>query len=155
MRVIEGKLDAAGMRFGIIASRFNGFITERLLDGAVSALKRHGADTDGNVDVVWVPGAFEISFCAHRMAGSGKYDALVCVGAVIRGETPHFDLICAEAARGVGSAMNQHGIPIGFGLLSTNTVEQAVDRAGAKMGNKGYEAAVTAIEMASLNKELS
>ncbi len=155
MRVIEGKLDATGMRFGIIASRFNGFITERLLDGAVSALKRHGADTDGNVDVVWVPGAFEISFCAHRMAGSGKYDALICVGAVIRGETPHFDLICAEAARGVGSAMNQHGVPIGFGLLSTNTVEQAVDRAGVKMGNKGSEAAVTAIEMASLNKELS
>ena len=155
MRVIEGKLDATGMRFGIIASRFNGFITERLLDGAVSALKRHGADTDGNVDVVWVPGAFEISFCAHRMAGSGKYDALICVGAVIRGETPHFDLICAEAARGVGGAMNRHGVPIGFGLLSTNTVEQAVDRAGAKMGNKGSEAAVTAIEMASLNKELS
>ena len=99
------------MRFGIIASRFNAFITERLLDGAVSGLRRHGADTDANVDVVWVPGAFEISFCAHKMAKSGKYDALICVGAVIRGETPHFDYICGEASRGVGNAMNQYGIP--------------------------------------------
>lgn len=155
MRTIEGKLDAAGMRFGVVASRFNGFITERLLDGAVSALSRHGADTDQNVDVVWVPGAFEISFCIQKMAKSGKYDALICVGAVIRGETPHFDYICGEAARGVGSAINQYGIPVAFGLLTTNTVEQAVDRAGAKMGNKGSEAAVTAIEMASLGKELS
>ena len=155
MGVIEGKLDATGMRFGIIASRFNGFITERLLDGALGALRRHGADTDENVDVVWVPGAFEISFSAHKMAASGKYDALICIGAVIRGETPHFDYICGEASRGVGHAMNQYGVPIAFGLLTTNTVEQAVDRAGAKMGNKGFEAAVTAIEMASLSKQLS
>lgn len=155
MGMIEGKLDAAAMRFGIIASRFNGFITERLLDGALGALRRHGADTDKDVDVVWVPGAFEISFCAHKMAASGKYDALICVGAVIRGETAHFDYICGEASRGVGNAMNQYGVPIAFGLLTTNTVEQAVDRAGAKMGNKGFEAAVTAIEMASLSKQLS
>lgn len=155
MRVIEGKLDATGMRFGIIASRFNSFITERLLHGAVDGLRRHGADVDENVDVAWVPGAFEISFCAHKMAASGRYDALICVGAVIRGDTPHFDYICAEASRGAGNAMNQHGVPIAFGLLTTNTVEQAVDRAGAKMGNKGFEAAVTAIEMASLGKQLA
>lgn len=152
MGVIEGKLDAAAMRFGVIASRFNGFITERLLDGAANALRRHGAGDD--VDVVWVPGAFEISFCAHKMAASGKYDALICLGAVIRGETPHFDYICGAAARGVSDAMNRYGVPIAFGLLTTNTVEQAVDRAGAKMGNKGFEAAVTAIEMASLSREL-
>ncbi len=155
MRVIEGKLDATGMRFGIIASRFNSFITERLLQGAMDGLRRHGADVDENVDVVWVPGAFEISFCAHKMAASGRYDALICVGAVIRGDTPHFDYICGEASRGVGNAMNQHGLPIAFGLLTTNTVEQAVDRAGAKMGNKGFEAAVTAIEMASLGRQLA
>ena len=153
MEVIEGKLDAAAMRFGIIASRFNGFITERLLDGAANALKRHGAGDDA-VDVVWVPGAFEISFCAHKMAASGKYDALICLGAVIRGETPHFDYICAAASRGVGDAMNRYGVPIAFGLLTTNTVEQAVDRAGAKMGNKGFEAAVTAVEMANLSRDL-
>ena len=155
MRVIEGKLDATGMRFGIIASRFNSFITERLLQGAVDGLRRHGADVEANVDVAWVPGAFEISFGAHKMAASGRYDALICVGAVIRGETPHFDYICGEAARGVGNAMTHYGVPIAFGLLTTNTVEQAVDRAGAKMGNKGFEAAVTAIEMASLGKQLA
>lgn len=155
MGVIEGKLDATGMRFCIIASRFNSFITDRLLGGAVGALGRHGANTVDDVDVVWVPGAFEISLCAHKVAATGKYDALICVGAVIRGETPHFDYICSEASRGVGSAMNQYGVPIAFGLLTTNTVEQAVDRAGAKMGNKGSEAAMTAIEMASLSKQLS
>jgi 6,7-dimethyl-8-ribityllumazine synthase len=154
MRVIEGKLVGQAMRFGIIASRFNSFITERLLDGALNGLRRHGADED-SVDVVWVPGAFEISFFAHKMAASEKYDALICLGAVIRGDTPHFDYICGEVSRGVGHAMNQYGVPIAFGVLTTNTVEQAVDRAGAKMGNKGFEAAVTAIEMASLNKELS
>jgi len=154
MRVIEGKLAGQAMRFGIIASRFNSFITERLLDGALSGLRRHGADED-SVDVVWVPGAFEIAFFAHKMAASEKYDALICLGAVIRGDTPHFDYICGEVSRGVGHAMHQYGVPIAFGVLTTNTVEQAVDRAGAKMGNKGFEAAVTAIEMASLNKELS
>ena len=154
MRVIEGKLDGHAMRVGIIASRFNSFITERLLDGALSGLRRHGASEE-SVDVVWVPGAFEISFFAHKMAASEKYDALICLGAVIRGDTPHFDYICGEVSRGVGHAMNQYGVPIAFGVLTTNTVEQAVDRAGAKMGNKGFEAAVTAIEMANLNKELS
>ena len=154
MRVIEGKLDGQAMTFGIIASRFNNFITERLLDGALNGLRRHGANEE-QVDVVWVPGAFEISFFAHKMAASEKYDALICLGAVIRGDTPHFDYICGEVSRGVGHAMNQYGVPIVFGVLTTNTVEQAVDRAGAKMGNKGFEAAVTAIEMANLNKELS
>lgn len=154
MRTIEGRLDGHGMRFGIIASRFNGFITERLLDGALGGLRRHGAG-DASVDVVWVPGAFEISFIAHKMAASERYDALICVGAVIRGDTPHFDYICAELSRGLGHAMNEYGVPIAFGVLTTNTVEQAVDRAGAKMGNKGYEAAVAAIEMASLTKEFT
>jgi len=154
MPVFEGKLDGQGMRFGIIASRFNNFITERLVDGALNGLRRHGANEE-SIDVVWVPGAFEISFFAHRMAASEKYDALICLGAVIRGDTPHFDYICGEVSRGVGHAMNQYGVPMAFGVLTTNTVEQAVDRAGAKMGNKGFEAAVTAIEMANLNKELS
>lgn len=154
MRTIEGKLDGHGMRFGIVASRFNSFITDRLLEGALGGLRRHGVG-DGSVDVVWVPGAFEISYIAHKMAASERYDALVCLGAVIRGDTPHFDYICAELSRGIGHAMNEYGIPIGFGVLTTNTVEQAVDRAGAKLGNKGYEAAVAAIEMASLTKEFA
>lgn len=154
MRTIEGRLDGHGMRFGIIASRFNSFITEKLLEGAVGGLRRHGA-ADGSVDVVWVPGAFEISFIAHKMAASERYDALICVGAVIRGDTPHFDYICAELSRGIGHAMNEYGVPIAFGVLTTNTVEQAVDRAGAKLGNKGYDAAVAAIEMASLAKEFA
>lgn len=154
MRVIEGKLDGQAMKFGIIASRFNNFITDRLLEGALNGLRRHGVNDD-SVDVVWVPGAFEISFFAHKMAASKQYDALICLGAVIRGDTPHFDYICGEVSSGVGHAMNQYGVPIAFGVLTTNTVEQAVDRAGAKMGNKGFEAAVTAIEMANLNKELS
>jgi len=154
MRTIEGKLDGHGMRFGVIASRFNSFITERLLEGALGGLRRHGA-AEGSVDVVWVPGAFEISYLAHKMAASERYDALVCLGAVIRGDTPHFDYICGELSRGIGHAMNEYGVPIAFGVLTTNTVEQAIDRAGAKMGNKGYEAAVAAIEMASLTKEFA
>ena len=137
MRVIEGKLGGQGMRFGIVASRFNSFITEKLLDGALDGLRRHGAD-EASLDVVWVPGAFEISFFAHKMAASKRYDALICLGAVIRGDTPHFDLICGEVSRGVGHAMNEYSVPIAFGVLTTNTVEQAVDRAGAKMGNKGF-----------------
>lgn len=153
-RVIEGKLDARKMKVGIIVSRFNNFITEKLLGGAMEALKQHGGE-DENIDVVHVPGAFEIPLFAHKMAASGKYTALVCLGAVIRGETPHFEYISAEVSRGIASAMIEHRIPIAFGVLTTNTLEQAVERSGTKMGNKGYEAALTAIEMASLSREVS
>ncbi len=153
-RVIEGKLDARKMKLGIIVSRFNNFITEKLLGGAMEALKQHGGE-DENIDVVHVPGAFEIPLFAHKMAASGKYTALVCLGAVIRGETPHFEYISAEVSRGIANAMIEHRIPIAFGVLTTNTLEQAVERSGTKMGNKGYEAALTAIEMASLSREVS
>ncbi|MFQ5849390.1 MAG: 6,7-dimethyl-8-ribityllumazine synthase [Candidatus Binatia bacterium] len=153
-RVIEGKLDARGMKFGIIVSRFNSFITEKLLDGAMDAFKRHGGE-DENIDIARVPGSFEIPIFADKMAASGNYDALVCLGAVIRGETPHFEYIAGEVARGIGNVMLGHRIPIAFGVLTTNTLEQAVQRAGTKMGNKGFEAALTAIEMASLSREIS
>lgn len=153
-RVIEGKLDARQMKVGIIVSRFNNFITEKLLGGAMEALKQHGGE-DENIDVVHVPGAFEIPLFAHKMAASGKYTALVCLGAVIRGETPHFEYISAEVSRGIANAMIEHRIPIAFGVLTTDTLEQAVERSGTKMGNKGYEAALTAIEMASLNRQIS
>ncbi len=153
-RVIEGKLDARNMKVGIIVSRFNNFITEKLLEGAMEALKQHGGE-DENIDVVHVPGAFEIPLFAHKMAASGKYTALVCLGAVIRGDTPHFEYISAEVSRGIANAMIEHRMPIAFGVLTTNTLEQAVERSGTKMGNKGYEAAVTAIEMASLSREVS
>ncbi len=151
--LIEGKLDARGMRFGIIVSHFNNFVTEKLLEGALDGLKSHGGE-ESNIDIVRVPGAFEIPLLAYKMAGSGKYDALVCLGAVIRGETPHFDYIAAEVSRGIAEAISQHRIPIAFGVLTTNTVEQAMKRAGTKSGNKGFEAALTAIEMASLNREI-
>ncbi len=154
VKVIEGKLDAHKMKFGIIVSRFNSFITEKLLEGAIDALKRHGGE-EQNIDVVRVPGSFEIPFFAHKMAASGKYDALICLGAVIRGDTPHFEYIAGEVSRGISSAMLEHRIPIAFGVLTTNTLEQAIERAGSKMGNKGFEAAQTAIEMASLSKEIS
>jgi 6,7-dimethyl-8-ribityllumazine synthase len=151
--VIEGKLNAQGMKFGIIVSRFNSFVTEKLLEGALDGLKSHGGE-ENNIDVVRVPGAFEIPLLAYRMAGSGRYDALICLGAVIRGETPHFDYIAAEVSRGIADAISQHRIPIAFGVLTTNSVEQAMERSGVKSGNKGFEAALTAIEMANLNREI-
>lgn len=152
-KVIEGKLDARGMRFGIIVSRFNNFVTEKLLEGAMDALKQHKIE-DKNIDIVRVPGSFEIPLLAHKMAASRKYDALVCLGAVIRGDTPHFEYIAAEVSRGIGNAILEHRIPISFGVLTTNNVDQAMERAGAKTGNKGFEAALTAIEMASLNRKI-
>jgi 6,7-dimethyl-8-ribityllumazine synthase len=151
--VIEGKLDAQGMKFGIIVSRFNNFVTEKLLEGALDGLQSHGGE-ENNIDIVQVPGAFEIPLLACKMAGSGRYDALICLGAVIRGETPHFDYIAAEVSRGIAGVMSQYRIPIAFGVLTTNNVEQAMERAGAKSGNKGFEAALTAIEMVSLNREI-
>lgn len=152
-RTLEGNLNAAGLRFGIVVSRFNDFITSRLLAGAEDAIRRHDGDPD-LVDVAWVPGAFEIPLVAQRMAASGRWDAVICLGAVIRGSTPHFDFVASEAAKGVAQAMMQTGVPISFGILTTDTIEQAVERAGTKAGNKGFEAAVSAIEMANLMKVL-
>ena len=152
-RVIEGELSAQGLRFGIIASRFNSFITERLLAGAVDALERMGASAK-SIDVVKVPGSLEIPMVAREMATSGNYDALICLGAVIRGDTPHFDYVAGESSRGIAAAGRETGVPTIFGVLTCNTLEQAIDRAGAKGGNKGFDAAMTAIEMANLAKEL-
>lgn len=150
-RVIEGKLDARGLRFGIIVSRFNAVVTEKLLGGALDGLKRHGG-AEESIDVLRVPGCFEIPLFARKMAASGKYDALVCLGAVIRGETAHFEHIATEVTRGIGSAMRELNVPIAFGVLTTYTMEQALQRAGAEMENKGFEAALVAIEMANLNR---
>lgn len=149
MNRIEGKLLAEGQRIGIVAARFNEFITSRLLSGACDAFVRHGGNED-NLDVAWVPGAFEIPLAAKKMAESGKYDAVVCLGAVIRGATPHFDMVANESAKGVASVGLQTGLPVIFGILTVDSIEQAVERAGTKAGNKGAEAMVTAIEMVNL-----
>jgi len=152
-RFIEGKLDATGLRFGIIVSRFNSFIGERLLEGALDALVRHGGD-DGDIDVVRVPGAFEIPLTAQKLAQKGNYDAVICLGAVIRGSTPHFDYVAAEVSKGIAHVSLATGVPVVFGVLTTDTIEQAIERAGTKAGNKGFDAAVTAIETARLYREL-
>ena len=152
-KVIEGALDATGMRLGIIVSRFNGFVTERLLEGAMEALRAHGGE-EKNIDIVRVPGAFEIPLLARKMAASGKYDALVCLGAVIRGDTPHFEYIAQAVTSGIGAVISEYRLPVSFGVLTTNNVEQAMERAGVKTENKGYEAALTAVEMASLNRAI-
>lgn len=154
VRVIEGKLDARGMKIGIIVSRFNNFITEKLLDGALDGLKSHGAE-DSKISIVHVPGAFEIPLLAQRMAKSGKFDALICLGAVIRGETPHFEYVSEAVTRGIVRTISQHEIPVAFGVLTTNSVEQAMERSGAKDANKGYEAALVAIEMVSVTRQIS
>ncbi|MGH9674697.1 MAG: 6,7-dimethyl-8-ribityllumazine synthase [Bryobacteraceae bacterium] len=146
---IEGNLDAKGMKFAIIVSRFNSFITDRLLAGAVDALERHGCARD-DIDVVKVPGSWETPLVAAELARQKKHDAVICLGCVIRGETPHFDYVAGEAAKGIAQAAIGSGVPVAFGVLTTNTIEQAVDRAGAKSGNKGADAALTAIEMARL-----
>ena len=149
MKLLEGKLLAQGQRVGIVAARFNEFITGKLLSGAVDAFKRHGGD-DANLTLAWVPGAFEIPLVAKRMAASGNYDAVVCLGAVIRGATPHFDRVANEATKGIAQAGLQTGVPVIFGVLTTDSIEQAVERAGTKAGNKGYDAMTTAIEMVNL-----
>lgn len=149
----EGHLVSEGLRYGIVIGRFNEFITAKLLGGAMDALKRHGAK-DEEVEVAWVPGAFEIPLVAQRMAQSGKYDAVITLGAVIRGSTPHFDYVCAEVSKGVAAINMKTGVPTIFGVLTTDSIEQAVERAGTKAGNKGWDAAVTAIEMANLLKQL-
>ncbi len=147
--IIEGKLDAKGYRFGLIVSRFNSFISDRLLEGAIDTLIRHGAD-DAQLSVVKVPGAFEIPLVAKQMAGSGKYDALICLGAVIRGGTPHFEYVSSEMTKGIAMVSMETGLPVAFGVLTTDSVEQAIERAGTKAGNKGVEAAMSAIEMVNL-----
>jgi 6,7-dimethyl-8-ribityllumazine synthase len=150
---LEGDLRGEGRRFAIVVGRFNSFITTRLLDGALDGLRRHGV-ADADITVVHVPGAYELPFVAERLASSKKYHAVVCLGAVIRGATPHFDYVCAEAARGVARVGQQTGVPAVFGVLTTDTVEQAMERAGVKSGNKGFDAALTALEMASLLENL-
>jgi 6,7-dimethyl-8-ribityllumazine synthase len=152
-KVIEGTLEADGMRLGIIVSRFNQFITEKLLTGAVDAVTTHGGSED-SVTVVRVPGAFEIPLIADRMAASGSFDGLICLGAVIRGDTPHFEYVSDAVTRGLGEAVSRHRIPIGFGVLTTNNVEQAMERSGLKDANKGYEAALTTIEMISILRQI-
>jgi len=149
----EGNLVSNQLKYGIVVGRFNEFITGKLLAGALDALKRHGAN-DADVEVAWVPGAFEIPLIAQKMAESGKYDAVITLGAVIRGSTPHFDYVCNEAAKGVAAIALKTGVPTIFGVLTTDSIEQAVERAGTKAGNKGWEAAVSAIEMANLTKAL-
>jgi 6,7-dimethyl-8-ribityllumazine synthase len=152
-KFIEGKLDAKGLRFGIVVGRFNSFISERLLEGALDALLRHGAE-DKNIEVARVPGSFEIPLAARKMAATAKYDALICLGAVIRGATPHFDYVAAEVAKGIAHVSLDTGVPIAFGVLTTDSIEQAIERAGTKAGNKGFEAAMTAVETANLFKGL-
>ncbi len=153
MNFIEGKLLAEGQRIGIVTARFNDFITSKLLEGATDAFVRHGGDAS-TLDVVKVPGAFEIPLAAKKMAQSGKYDAVLCLGAVIRGATPHFDMVANEATKGVASVSLQTGVPVIFGILTTDSIEQAVERAGTKSGNKGFDTMNTAIEMVNLLKQL-
>lgn len=148
----EGNLVATGLRIGIVVSRWNAFITERLLEGALDTLKRHGVDTDDAVDVARCPGTFEVPLVAQRLAASGRYDAVICLGCLIRGSTPHFDYIAGECSKGIAQAMLQTGVPVTFGILTTDTIEQSIERAGTKAGNKGAEAAGAAIEMANLLK---
>ncbi len=153
MKVIQGELQAKGLKFAIIVSRFNDFITGKLLDGAVDALVRHGAK-DEDIDVIKVPGAFEIPLAAKKVAEKGSYHAMICLGTIIRGATPHFDYVAAEVSKGIASVSLDTGVPIAFGVLTTDSIEQAVERAGTKSGNKGFDAAVTAIEMAQVFKKL-
>lgn len=153
-KTFEGHLVGSGLKIGMVAARFNEFITSKLVAGAIDACKRHGVHQD-DVDIAWVPGAFEIPFIAKRLAASGKYDAIITLGAVIRGSTPHFDYVCNEVAKGVGALNLQYDLPIIFGVITTDSIEQAVERAGTKAGNKGWDAAVAAIEMANLSKSIT
>ena len=151
--VLEGNFEAKGLKFGIVCARFNEFITSKLLGGAYDAIKRHGGD-EADIDVAWVPGSFEIPLVAKKMAESGKYDAVICLGAVIRGATGHYDMVANEMTKGIAQAGMQTGVPVIFGVLTTDTIEQAIERAGTKSGNKGFDCANTAIEMANLLKKL-
>jgi len=152
-RTLEGQLNAAGFRFALVVSRFNHLITDRLLEGALDALRRHGAEEDA-LTIVRVPGAFEMPLVAKKVAASGQYDAVVCLGCVVRGSTPHFEYVAAEASKGIALASLETGVPIAFGVLTTDNLDQAIERAGTKAGNKGWQAALSAIEMADLLKRL-
>ena len=152
MKKIEGKLSAQGQRIGIVAARFNEFITSKLLSGAEDSFVRHGGNTD-DLEVAWVPGSFEIPLVAKKMADSGRYDAVVCLGAVIRGATPHFDMVANEATKGIAKVGLDSNVPVIFGVLTTDSIEQAVERAGTKAGNKGFDAMTTAIEMVDLLRQ--
>lgn len=153
MNIYEGKLVSGSIRVGIICARFNEFITSRLLDGALDGLKRRGVSEDG-IDVAWVPGAFEIPLIAKKMAASGRYDAVICLGAVIRGSTSHYEYVCAEVSKGIAAVQLETGVPVMFGVLTTENIEQAIERAGSKAGNKGAECAEGAIEMVNLIREI-
>ncbi|SFC74471.1 6,7-dimethyl-8-ribityllumazine synthase [Clostridium uliginosum] len=153
MNTFEGKLVAEGLKIGIIVGRFNEFIGSKLLDGALDGLKRHGVKEE-DIDISWVPGAFEMPLIAKKMAKNSKYDAIICLGAVIKGSTSHYDHVCAEVSKGIASVSLETEKPVMFGVLTTNTIEQAIERAGTKAGNKGYDCAVSAIEMANLINEL-
>ena len=153
MSVIEGLLTVSNEKFCIIVSRFNEFITSKLLSGAVDELKRHGVKED-NIDIVWCPGAFEIPLIADKMASSGKYDAVIAVGAVIRGSTTHYDYVCSEVSKGIAQASLKNGVPVMFGVITTENIEQAIERSGSKAGNKGYDCALGAIEMANLIRQI-
>lgn len=152
MKIFEGNLIAQELKFGVIVGRFNEFIGGKLLSGAIDALKRHGVNED-DIEITWVPGAFEIPLVAKKMAKTQKYDAVICLGAVIRGATPHFDYVSGEVTKGIASVSLETEVPVIFGVLTTDTIEQAIERAGTKAGNKGYDAAVTAIEMVNLLKQ--
>jgi 6,7-dimethyl-8-ribityllumazine synthase len=152
-KVIEGKLSAKGVKFGLVVSRFNDFINKRLTDGALDALNRHGAE-DKNISIIMVPGSFEIPLMAKKLADSGNYDAVICLGAVIRGATPHFEYISAEVTKGIAQVALDTGVPISFGILTTDNIEQAIERAGTKSGNKGWDAAISAIEMVNVLKSV-
>lgn len=149
----QGRLNAHGFRFAIISSRWNDFLTSRLVEGALDALERLGAD-EKSIEHFRVPGSFEIGLTAHKVAGTGKFDAVICLGTIIRGETPHFDYVAAEAAKGIAHAAMQTGVPVMFGIITADSLEQAIDRAGVKAGNKGFEAAMSAVEMVNLFKEM-
>ncbi len=149
MKTFEGSLVAGKMKVGIVAARFNEFITGKLLSGALDGLSRHGVEGD-DIDIAWVPGAFEIPLIASKMAKSGKYDAVICLGAVIRGSTSHYDYVCAEVSKGIATVSLNSDVPVMFGVLTTDTIEQAIERAGAKAGNKGYDCALGAVEMVNL-----
>ena len=153
-KTLEGKLDATGMKFGLVVSRYNNFITQRLVEGVLDGLERHGA-ADEDITIAWVPGSFEIPLACLKMAQSGQYDAVIAVGAVIRGSTPHFDLVAAECAKGVARAGMEAGLPIIFGVITADTIEQAIERAGTKLPNRGFEAALSAIESVNVLKEMS
>jgi 6,7-dimethyl-8-ribityllumazine synthase len=153
-KLFEGKISAEGLRFGVIVSRFNDFISSKLVEGALDALRRHGA-RDEMISLIKVPGSFEIPVAARKMADSGQFDAIICLGAVIRGATPHFDYVAAEVSKGIAAVALGSGIPVTFGVLTTDSLEQAIERAGSKSGNKGWDAAMAAMEMANLFKELA